>query len=284
MQDAGVTVLDTVPTLLGLLGRDVPSLRLINLGGEVLPSALVERWWRPGRRILNSDGPSETTIGATVAELKPGEPVTIGRPNANCSCYIVNEDLLPAPAGTPGELLIGGPGVTKGYIGRPELTAEKFIPNPFGNAGTDPVLHRSGDTVSLDQSGNIVFHGRLDGQVKIRGFRVELGEVEAKLIELPGVAQAAVLVCRHDGLDHLIGFLVPKRGQRLDTRKIKLDIGDKLPAYMVPSQFEVIDALPRLASGKIDRNSLRDMGRKPAEAEEEHEAARSETEAALSSP
>ena len=166
---------------------------------------------------------------------------------------MVGEDLQLLPRGEPGELLIGGPGVAQGYLKRPELTAEKFIANPFASDGTDPILYRSGDAVSIDADGNIVFHGRIDDQVKIRGFRVELGEIEAKLDELPGVAQAAVVLRNDDGLDRLVAFIVAEAGAEVDRMQVRVALAERLPSYMVPSRFELVDELPRLISGKIDR-------------------------------
>ncbi len=192
MEANRVTVLDTVPTLLALLPRDVATLRVIILGGEACPPAIANRWCKPGRRIFNSYGPTEATVVATVAEVAAGAPVTIGRPIPNYSCYIVDERLEIVEPGVEGELLIGGPGVARGYLNRPELTAEKFIANPFAKFDgeiSDPVLYRSGDAVALDANGDILFRGRIDDQVKVRGFRVELGEIEAKLGDLEGVGQ-----------------------------------------------------------------------------------------------
>ncbi len=258
MEEAGVTVLDTVPTLLALLPRDVPSLRVIILGGETCPPAVAARWCRPGRSVFNSYGPTETTVVATVAELHPGEPVTIGRPLPNGTAYVVDADLRPVPPGVQGELLIGGPGVARGYLGRPELSARAFIANPFlaDGAGPDPWLYRSGDAVSLDERGNLLFHGRIDDQVKIRGFRLELGEVEAALTELPGVAQAAVVLRQDDGIDRLVAFLVPQPGAVPERAALRERLRERLPAYMVPARFEIVEGLPRLASGKADRKAL----------------------------
>ena len=194
---------------------------------------------------------------------------------------MVDENLNLVPQGVAGELLIGGPGVAQGYLGRPELTAQKFIANPFRSHGADPVLYRSGDAVSLDSRGNLLFHGRIDDQVKIRGFRVELGEIEAKLAEVAGVARAAVVMRQDEGLDRLVAFLVPEKGESLDRLKLRLGLRDKLPSYMVPSHFELVDALPRLASGKIDRKALRAAPLTAAEAGAEQEEPRSETEAVL---
>ena len=279
--EAGVTVLDTVPTLLGLLNRDIPCVRLILLGGEALPPPLVARWSKPGRRLFNTYGPTEATVVATACELCPGEPVTIGRPIPNYSTYVVDESLNLVPPGVQGELLIGGPGIAKGYLKRPELTAEKFIANPFPSDGRDPILYRSGDAVSLDEAGNIAFHGRIDDQVKIRGFRVELGEIETKLAHLPGVAQAAVVLRQDEGMDRLVAFLVLEAGVALDRATIRADLRDELPPYMIPSHFEIVEALPRLSSGKVDRKSLKMAELAVGDAPGEQEDPANETEAAL---
>ena len=170
LEEAGVTVLDTVPTLLAVLPRDVKSLRTIILGGEACPPAVAERWSRIGRTIYNSYGPTEATVVATVSEVWPRETVTIGRPIPNYSCYIVNDLLELLPPGVEGELLIGGPGVAQGYLKRDELTAEKFFANPFSSDGSDPILYRSGDAVVLDENSNIAFRGRIDDQIRDPGF------------------------------------------------------------------------------------------------------------------
>jgi non-ribosomal peptide synthetase-like protein len=281
LSDAGVTVLDTVPTLLSLFTRDIPSVRLILLGGEALPQPVITRFARPGRRIFNTYGPTEATVVATAAEMRPGHPVTIGRPIPNYTCYVVDEELNLLPPGMHGELLIGGPGVAQGYLKRPELTAEKFIVNPFGRGGRDPVLYRSGDAVSVDEHGAIAFHGRIDDQVKIRGFRVELGEIEAKLAALSGVAQAAVVLRQDEGIDRLVAFLVLEPGRPLDRATLRADLREELPPYMIPGHFEIVDALPRLTSGKIDRKTLKSATLAVGDAPGEQEVPRNETEAAL---
>lgn len=280
LTEAGVTVIDTVPTLLGILPADVPSLRLILLGGEALPPAIVQKWSRPGRRILNTYGPTEATVVATAAEIAPGEAVTIGRPIANYTAYVVDEAMALVGPGEQGELLIGGPGVAKGYHGRPELTAEKFIANPFGGID-DPVLYRSGDAVSLDGAGNIAFHGRIDDQVKIRGFRVELGEIEAKLADEPGVNQAAVVMRTDDEIERLVAFVVAEPGIAVDGAALRASLRDKLPAYMVPAHFEAVGSLPRMVSGKIDRKMLKAAPLTAPSAAGEQEPPRNATEAAL---
>ena len=284
LAEAGVTVLDTVPTLLAMLPQDVPGIRLIILGGEACPSALALRWWRPGRRIFNTYGPTESTVVATAAEVRPGEAVTIGRPIANYTCYVVDDRGQLCAPGVEGELLIGGPGIARGYLKREALTAEKFIANPYRQGGPDPVLYRSGDAVALDPSGNLAFRGRIDDQVKIRGFRVELGEIEVKLSHCPGVAQAAVVVRAEDGIDQLVAFLVPESGalaDLLEARTLRDILRQELPPYMVPARFERLASLPRLSSGKADRKALRAMPLLRQVSTETQEEPRTKTEAAL---
>ena len=281
MDAAGITVLDTVPTLLALLPRDIPSLRIIILGGEACPPSVAERWCRPHRTIFNSYGPTESTVVATISEVRVNEAVTIGRPIPNYSCYIVNEAMALVEEGAEGELLIGGPGVATGYLQREKLTAEKFIANPFAQDPLDRVLYRSGDAVALDANGNIGFRGRIDDQVKIRGFRVELGEIESQLTAQPGVNQAAVVLRRDDGIDQLVAFLVPLRGIAPDPKALRAGLRAALPPYMVPSRFEPMEALPRLSSGKVDRNTLKRLPLALVAPVEEQEDAQTETEAVL---
>ncbi len=281
LEEAGVTVLDTVPTLLSVLPRDAKTLRRIILGGEACPPSVAERWSRPGRKILNSYGPTEATVVATVAEVRPGEPVTIGRPIPNYTCYVVNEALQLLPPGVEGELLIGGPGVARGYLKRDELTAEKFIANPFASDGDDPILYRSGDAVLIDENGDIVFRGRIDDQIKIRGFRVELGEIEAVLSNESNVQQAAVALRNENGVDELVAFLTTE-GPLGDARELRGNLREFLPPYMIPSRFEVVEQLPKLSSGKVDRKTLKLLPlTQPAESLEEQELPRDETEAKL---
>ncbi len=195
--------------------------------------------------------------------------MTIGRPIPNYSCYVVDERLELVEPGVEGELLIGGPGVARGYLRRPELTAEKFIANPFvesvssadGGVG-DPILYRSGDAVVLDANGDILFRGRIDDQVKVRGFRVELGDIEAKLGDIEGVANAAVVLRNDDGIEQLVAFIVPAAPDVpeapeavFEPKALRAALRAKLPAYMVPARFETISSLPKLSSGKVDRKS-----------------------------
>jgi amino acid adenylation domain-containing protein len=281
LDDAGVTVLDTVPTLLAMLPKDAPKLRIIILGGEACPPAVAARWCKPGRAIFNSYGPTEATVVATAAIVEPDRPVTIGGPIPNYTAYVCDDMLNLLDRGIEGELLIGGPGVAKGYLKRDELTAEKFVANPFGGATNDPILYRSGDAVVMDEAGNINFRGRIDDQVKIRGFRVELGEIEAKLTDLAGVSQAAVVLRAVDGIDELVAFLTPNKGAELDARQMRGELRANLPPYMVPGRYEILDTLPKLPSGKVNRNLLKKAELKAAAPVEEQEEPRTQTEAAL---
>jgi non-ribosomal peptide synthetase component F len=248
LNEAGVTIIDTVPTLLGILPADVPSLKLILLGGEALPPAIVQKWSKPGRRILNTYGPTEATVVATAAEVVPGETVTIGRPIPNYTAYVVSEDLHLVHPGEQGELLIGGPGVAKGYRPAGADGREVHRQSLRRRRGRDPILYRSGDAVSLDADGNIVFHGRIDDQIKIRGFRVELGEIESKLADEPGVAQAAVVLRTDDGIERLVAFVVPEPG--VGRRPVlRAALREKLPPYMVPAHFEAV-VMPRMVSAR----------------------------------
>lgn len=253
----GVTVIDTVPTLLSVLHGDIPSLRLILLGGEALPPALAERWLKPGRRMVNTYGPTEATVVATIDEVFAGKPVTIGRPIPNYTCYVVDDTMSLLGTGQEGELLIGGPGVAKGYLKRAELTAEKFIPNPFHDQDRVPRLYRSGDAVSLTAEGTLAFHGRIDDQVKIRGFRVELGEIENALTDCADVLHAAVVVRGESGIDRLVAFVVPQPESIVAASTLREELKRRLPAYMIPERFETVAGLPRLISGKTDRKALK---------------------------
>ena len=188
LEDTRVTTLYCVPTLLATIPRDLPLLRNLLVGGEACPRELVERWAQPGRRILNTYGPTEATVTATWGELLPGRPVTIGRPLPTYSVAIVDEQRRLVPDGEVGEICIGGPGVARGYIGRPALTADRFIDHELAPPGGK--LYRTGDLGRWTVDGEIEYLGRADAEVKIRGHRVDLGEIESVLLEDPGVAEA----------------------------------------------------------------------------------------------
>lgn len=214
-----ITVLHAVPTLLALFRQDVPSLRIINLGGEMCPENLVERWTSPERQLFNTYGPTEATVSASLARLKPGEPVTIGQPLPNYGLLVVDAELAAAgtlsilPHGETGELCITGPGVAAGYLGRPDLTREKFLANPWAEDEHERRLYRTGDLARIDSGHQVHCLGRADDQVKIRGFRVELGEIEAVLAQQPGIGAAAVVLRQEAGVDQLAAFWVPATSQ-----------------------------------------------------------------------
>ena len=259
----GVTVLHAVPTLLALFNQDVPSLRIINLGGEMCPESLVGRWAKPeaGRHIFNTYGPTEATVSASLAELRANEAVTIGRPLPNYGLLVINpaveHGLILLPRGEVGELCITGPGVAEGYLGRPELTAEKFLANPWSVNEHDRRLYRTGDLARIEADGRVQCLGRTDDQVKIRGFRVELGEIEEVLAHQPGVGTVAVVLRQEDGIDQLIAFIVPESGADVAPGALRAALGERLPPYMVPGFFEAMTEMPRLTSGKIDRKALK---------------------------
>ncbi|MEB0090508.1 non-ribosomal peptide synthetase [Pseudomonas sp. CCI1.2] len=260
-----ISVLHAVPTLLALFSEDVPSLRLINLGGEMCPESLVERWSRAGRQMFNTYGPTEATVSASLARLSPGQPVTIGTPLPNYGLLVIAPDvvaglpLILLPRGQTGELCIIGPGLADGYLGRPDLTVEKFLPNPWATGYHDECLYRTGDLARIDVDGQVQCLGRADDQVKIRGFRVELGEIESLLAQQPGVGTVAVLLRNEDGIDQLIAYLVADTVLPPQTlaAQLRKTLQASLPAYMVPGRFELLDSMPRLTSGKIDRKTLK---------------------------
>lgn len=270
-----ITVLHAVPTLLALFAQDVPGLRIINLGGEMCPQALVDQWARPGRQMFNTYGPTEATVSASLAELHAGEPVTIGQALPNYGLMVIEvidpeaivggvvPPLKLLPFGETGELCITGPGVAAGYLGRPELTAEKFLPNPWARNEGEARLYRTGDLARVelkaDGTPQMQCLGRADDQVKVRGFRVELGEIEAVLAAQPGVGTTAVVLRPDEGIDQLIAFYVASGNPQPQAKNLRAALADKLPPYMVPARFEPLAAMPRLSSGKIDRKVLKGL-------------------------
>jgi len=255
-----VTVLQLVPSLLYALlaEHDLAScttLRHVFCGGEALTSELAKRFHESMSADLhNLYGPTEATIDATWHDLSREDNglIPIGRPVDNATMYILDEHLQPVPIGVPGELHIGGRGLARGYLDRPELTEEKFIANPFG-AGR---LYKTGDLARFQPDGTLHYLGRIDFQVKLRGFRIELGEIEEALLAQPTVREAAVLV-REDlpGQQRLVAYLVPQAGE-LDAVALRAALKADLPEYMVPAAYVTLDRLPLSPSGKVDRRAL----------------------------
>ena len=253
-----ISVLCCVPTLLATLERDVPSLRLLLVGGEACPADLVKRWSRPGRRMLNTYGPTEATVTATWCELLPDRPVTIGKPLPGSTIYILDDKLQPVLPGREGEICIGGPCVASGYVNRPDLTADRFVPDVF-SARPGAKLYRTGDLGRVNPAGEIVYLGRIDTQIKIRGMRIELGEIEAALLDDAGVTQAvAAAIANEGGVPELAAYVVPRDPDDFLNLRQRLhdSLRSRLPAYMVPAYIEPISTIPVLPSQKADRSRL----------------------------
>ena len=254
---AGVTVLSCVPTLLAMIEDELPTVRLLILGGEACPARLVERWCRPGLRMVNTYGPTEATVIATWTDCDPAAPVTIGRPLPNYETWILDESMQPAAPGESGELHLGGVGLARGYTRRPELTAEKFVEHRIPGETAPRRLYKTGDLARYSLSGEIEFLGRIDSQVKLRGFRIELAEIEAALADSPEVAAAIATVSPNAaGVDQLVAYVTPRSGQSIDEQTLRSRLRERLPAYMVPAMIETLSELPLLPSGKLDRKRL----------------------------
>ncbi len=250
-----VSVLCCVPTLLATMDRDVPSLRTLLVGGEACPGDLVTRWSRPGRRMLNTYGPTETTVTASWTELFPGKPVTIGVALPSYTLHILDDQLEPVVDGETGEICIGGPGVAIGYLNRPELTRDRFV-----RVGSDRI-YRTGDLGRFTLSGEVEYLGRADSQVKIRGYRLELGEIEAVLLEDDAISQAIVTVVTTDASGPELAAYIVLSSDAIESLatvrdRLAASLRKRLPSYMRPSYLESLDVLPMLPSGKADRTRL----------------------------
>jgi len=234
------------------------SVKQVIAGGDVLHPAQVRRLLDAGcRRVVNGYGPTETTTFACCdvldASREIGERVPIGHPVANARAYVLDGRMRPVPVGAPGELFIGGDGVARGYAGRMDLTAERFVPDPFGPPGAR--LYRTGDIVRWRNDGRVEFLGRRDSQVKVRGFRVEPSEVEKTILDETGVRATAVVA--HDGESAgLIAYIVWENRPSGDVAALRRALAERLPGYMIPSRFVELDALPLNANGKVDRRGL----------------------------
>ena len=240
------------------------TLRLVVVGGEKAERRYVEQWFhsmRDQEAWLNTYGPTEATVYATAwmldkARALPVGEIPIGRPIANAQIHILDARREPVPIGVTGEIYIGGAGIARGYLNRPQLTAERFVPDPFSQSA-DARLYKSGDLARYLPDGNIEFLGRNDFQVKIRGFRIELGEIEAKLAAIDGISAAAVVARdAHAGDKHLVAYIVAREGYRPDAETLRANLAESLAAYMLPSAYVTLPALPVNVNGKLDLKAL----------------------------
>ncbi|MEP6802072.1 MAG: amino acid adenylation domain-containing protein [Acidobacteriota bacterium] len=260
------SLVKTTPAELELVTRQLTPenvrgrVRTLVIGGESLPAKTVSFWrtHSPETRIFNEYGPTETVVGCAVYEVGDGTlsgPVPIGRPIANTRLYVLGPENQPVPIGVAGELCIAGAGVATGYRGRPELTDERFVPDPFGRPGSR--MYRSGDFARYLPDGNLEFLGRRDLQVKLRGYRIELEEIEASLTMHSAVRGCAVLA-REDvsGEKRLVAYVEAVSGAELHEWGLRAFLKEKLPGHMVPSTFQLLTELPRTPNGKVDRRAL----------------------------
>ncbi|TRW90814.1 non-ribosomal peptide synthetase [Candidatus Methylobacter oryzae] len=261
-----VTVADLPPAYwqqmldIATLADDWVSLRMLILGGEALPHSLAQqtRDRFPALTCFNAYGPTEATITPCIYRLPPTltgntNYVAIGKPRANTPVYILNGQHQPQPLGIPGELCIAGAGLARGYLHRPELTAEKFVDVEL--FGKSERIYKTGDLARWLSDGNLEFLGRIDQQIKLRGFRIELGEIEAALCEYPGVKEAVANLYEADGDKRIVAYLTTDNAG-FNTDELRGSLKDRLPDYMVPSHFIVLDVLPLTPNGKIDRKGL----------------------------
>jgi len=276
--ESGITVLQATPATWRLLlesgwqgGEGLKAL----CGGEALSPVLAAALRQRVSSLWNVYGPTETTVWSTVEEIRSDGPILIGRPIANTEAYVVDGENQPVPVGVPGELLLGGAGLARGYLDRPELTAEKFVPNPFGDSGSR--LYRTGDLARWRVAGVLECLGRIDHQVKVRGFRIELGEIEATLRRHPQVGEAVLVARGEPGEQNLVAYVAAQEGAggAPEVDELRSFLSAKLPAYMVPWAFVVLPALPLTANGKIDRRALPDPEREAWGAAPEIEEPRS---------
>lgn len=257
LSESRATIMQATPATWRLLlesGWDgAPGLKIL-CGGEALPRELADRLLDTGSDVWNLYGPTETTIWSTIHRVvRHAGPVPIGRPIANTQAYVLDEFGQPVPQGVPGELFLGGAGLARGYLRRPELTQERFVSNPFRPGEK---LYRTGDLVLWRPGSGLEYIARLDHQVKLRGFRIELGEIETALLEQPGVREAAVIIREEAPGDQKLVAYVVMRERGGDAHQIRESLLSRLPDYMVPARFVFLDALPLTPNRKLDRSAL----------------------------
>ena len=266
LSQRNVTHLQCTPSMANMLVADAATsdqlskINHIMIGGEAFPGGLAQSLCSlKGGRISNMYGPTETTIWSTTQDItEPASPVPIGRPICNTQIYILDKYMQPVPAGVPGELYIGGDGVTRGYHKQPGLTAERFLRNPFVD-DPDGRIYRTGDLTKYREDGTVVYLGRIDQQIKIRGYRIELGEIEALLLQHEHVAEAVVALNKSSEEDNrLVAYIVVKNGGDLDSIVLRSHLQKDLPQFMVPGYFVFLTEIPRMPNGKINRTALPD--------------------------
>ncbi|PSB40959.1 non-ribosomal peptide synthetase, partial [Chamaesiphon polymorphus] len=260
----GITTLFLTTALFNLLAAEVPfalkTLKNLLFGGEVIDRRWVKEVFDSisPQRLIHVYGPTESTTFATwysIESVSTDVTIPIGKPIANKQSYILDRYLQPVPIGVPGELHIGGDGLARGYLNRPDLTAAKFIPNPF-SSDESARLYKTGDLARYLPDGNIEFLGRIDNQVKIRGFRIELGEIEAVLSTHPQVQQAVAIATEASpGHKRLVAYLVTS-DESLSSSQVRVFLKQRLPEYMVPAAIVTLDSMPLTPNGKVDRNAL----------------------------
>ncbi|HLJ16218.1 MAG TPA: amino acid adenylation domain-containing protein [Bryobacteraceae bacterium] len=255
-----VTLVNTVPSAMKELLKMGPlpaGVQIVNLAGEALPHALVQELYRQPavRKVYNLYGPSEDTTYSTfcvVERTVPGDP-PIGKPISNSQAYILDCAMQPVPPGVTGELFLAGDGLARGYINRPGLTAERFLPNPFGRGR----LYKTGDLARYSSDGQIQFLGRTDRQIKLRGFRINLGEIETVLTQHPGVEEAVVgTTADAGGGQHMVAYWIGRQADAPSDEELRAHLGHSLPSYMLPSFFVRLQAFPLTPNGKLDRRAL----------------------------
>ncbi|HEX3251441.1 MAG TPA: amino acid adenylation domain-containing protein, partial [Pyrinomonadaceae bacterium] len=256
--DRAITTVTLPPSVLAMLpDDDLPALRTITVAGEACPATVAQRW-SEGRKFINAYGPTEATVCATLTQIldRGLRRPPIGHPISNTQVYLLDQNLLPVPIGVPGELYIGGISLSRGYLHRPDLTAERFIPNPFSSQ-PGARLYRTGDLARYLASGEIDYLGRADNQVKVHGYRIELGEIEALLDAHPAVRESLV-IAREDepGDKRLVAYVASTDEQPPTTSELHSYLKEKLPLFMVPSAFVMLDQWPLSPNGKIDTRAL----------------------------
>jgi amino acid adenylation domain-containing protein/non-ribosomal peptide synthase protein (TIGR01720 family) len=259
LEEQAITTVVLTPAVLAALEPEpLPALRTIVSAGDVCTPEIVSRWG-DGRRFLNGYGPTEVTVAASFHVVQPGEQsggaIPVGRPVANTRMYLLDQHLEPVPFGIAGEICVGGIGLARGYMNRPDLTAERFIPSPFDTMPGSR-LYKTGDLGRYREDGAVEFLGRIDSQVKIRGFRIEMREIEMVLTQHTAVRECAVVAREQSGVKRLVAYIVPRVESTVSATWLRAYLQNRLPDYMIPSAFVMLGSLPLSPNGKFDQRAL----------------------------